>query len=180
MKYFVELAPGQDPIVVDVTELPSGQLSVTCNGAPVDVDVKTIRASRAGAGVLGSQQLSCRINGRVVDLTTEGTAPEFGIVASGKRAYVKATSERLRAAESAKKGGKGGAERLLKSPMPGRVIKIMVDVGMQVAAGQPLMIIEAMKMENDVKAKAAGVVEAVHVKLGDTVEANGKLVSFQP
>jgi hypothetical protein len=54
MKYFVELAPGQDPIVVDVTELPSGQLSVTCNGSPVEVDVKTIRASRAGAGVLAA------------------------------------------------------------------------------------------------------------------------------
>jgi biotin carboxyl carrier protein len=184
MKYAVDFGDG-NPVDVDVTVLPSGKLAVSVGGKPVDVDVATLRMSRPvaktadGARSLGSQLLSLRIDGKVVDLTTEGSPPELGVVAGGKRTYVRVVSERQRAAESARRSGKGGAERTLKSPMPGRVIKVMVEAGATVAAGQALMVVEAMKMENDVKAKAAGVVETLHVKVGDTVEAGAKLVTFQ-
>ncbi len=56
--------------------------------------------------------------------------------------------------------------------MPGLVVKVIAGLGEAVEAGQPVLIIEAMKMENEVKARRSGVVTAVHVKAGDTVEAD--------
>ncbi len=170
MRYYVTLdpSPGAAPVVVDVTELPTGALDVQVAGRKVDVDVVP----------LAGGTLSVRIDGQMVDLTTEGTPPEIGAVASGHRSYVRVESERQRAAEAAKKAKGGGSDRLLKSPMPGRVVKVLVKAGDEVTAGQPLLVVEAMKMENELKAKSNATVAAVHVEAGATVEANAKLVTF--
>ena len=56
--------------------------------------------------------------------------------------------------------------------MPGKVVKLLAAVGETVEQGQPLIIIEAMKMENEVKAGRSGVVEAIHVEPGQSVEAD--------
>jgi len=167
MRYYVTLDPdpGAKPIVVDVKELPSGALEVTVDDRPVDVDVVPVGG-----------QLSVRIDGRVVDLTTEGTPPEIGAIASGHRSYVRVESERQRAADAARKGKGGGSEKVIKSPMPGRVVKVLVQAGADVEAGQPLLVMEAMKMENEIKAKAPGKVQEVLVKAGDAVEGNAKLI----
>src|SRR5437667_1429207 len=141
MRYYVTLdpTPGAAPVVVDVSELPSGALEVRLDGKLVDVDVVA----------LGGGALSVRIDGKVVDLTTEGSPPEIGAVASGHRSYVRVESERQRAAEAAKKGKAGSGDKLIRSPMPGRVVKVLVAKGDAVAVGQPLLVIEAMKMENE-------------------------------
>jgi biotin carboxyl carrier protein len=62
--------------------------------------------------------------------------------------------------------------------MPGRVVKLCVAVGDEVAVGQPLVVVEAMKMENELKAKAAGRVAEIHVAAGTAVEGNAKLVTL--
>ena len=182
MRYFVNLdeapapdAPGspapREPIVVDLTELPSGALDVSVNGKRVAVDMVVI-----GDGP--SRPISVRVAGHMVDLTTEGQPPELGAVASGHRSYVRVESERQRAAAAAKKGGAATNDKLVKSPMPGRVIRLLVASKDEVAQGQTLCVIEAMKMENEVKAKAACTVAEVHVTEGATVEANGKLFTL--
>jgi biotin carboxyl carrier protein len=114
----------------------------------------------------------------MVDLTTEGQPPEIGAIASGHRSYVRVESERQRAAAAAKKVGGGASDKIVKSPMPGRVIRLLVAAKDEIVAGQTLCVIEAMKMENEVKAKAAGSVADVHVVEGATVEANGKLFTL--
>src|SRR5260370_13232528 len=58
----------------------------------------------------------------------------------------------------------------LTAPMPGRVTQLMVEVGDDVRRGEPLMIIEAMKMEHTVTAPADGIVEAVRCAVGELVE----------
>ena len=63
----------------------------------------------------------------------------------------------------------------LFTQMPGKVVKIMAKVGDQVTKGQTLLILEAMKMENEIKCGIDGVVKAIHVKEGDTLE-NGILM----
>jgi glutaconyl-CoA/methylmalonyl-CoA decarboxylase subunit gamma len=183
MRYFVNLdAPettpettpetaDDGPIVVDITELPSGALDVSVGGRRVAVDVVSLGPGSARA-------LSVRVAGRMVDLTTEGAPPELGAIASGHRSYVRVESERQRAAAAAKKGGAAANDKLVKSPMPGRVIRMLVAVKDEVAAGQTLCVIEAMKMENEVKAKAACVVTEIHVVEGATVEANGRLLTL--
>ena len=169
MRYFVNLdaTPGSEPIVVDVLELPSGALDVSVDGKRVAVDVVSVGGT-----------LSVRVAGRMVDLTTEGQPPEIGAVASGHRSYVRVESERQRAAAAAKKGVAGTSDKVVKSPMPGRVIRLLVAAKDEVAQGQTLCVIEAMKMENEVKAKAACTVGEVHVAEGATVEANAKLFTL--
>jgi biotin carboxyl carrier protein len=170
MRYYVDLADknsatGTQSRQVDVEVLPSGALAVTLDGRKVDVDVVAI-----------GEQLSIRIDGHVVDLTTEGQMPEIGAVIPGHRSYVRVESDRLRAALAAKKSGGGAASGLLKSPMPGRVVKILVEKGQSVKVGQPLIVVEAMKMENELKAKLEGTITELFVVTGATVEANAKLL----
>jgi acetyl-CoA carboxylase biotin carboxylase subunit len=64
------------------------------------------------------------------------------------------------------------------APMPGQVLKILVEVGQHVSTGDALVILEAMKMEQTLRASADGVVEAVHVKQGDVVAPGDRLVEI--
>ena len=65
------------------------------------------------------------------------------------------------------------------APMPGTILDIKVKVGDEVSEGQVLLILEAMKMENDIPATAAGKVAAINVNKGDTVNSNDVLVVIQ-
>jgi biotin carboxyl carrier protein len=168
VRYYVKLAASAaDPIVVDIHDLPSGALSVTVDGRKVDADVVPL-----------GEQLSIRVDGRVVDLTTEGAGPAVGIIGRGYRTYVEVESERQRAASSVKKAGGGSSENLVRAPMPGRIVKVLVTKGDAVTAGQPLVVMEAMKMENEIRAKAAATIAVVHVAAGATVEGGAKLVTL--
>ena len=66
----------------------------------------------------------------------------------------------------------------VKAPMPGLIVAIKVDVGQQVHKGDVLLVLEAMKMENAIKATGDGVVKRVTVSTGDKVEKNHILVEF--
>ena len=127
---------------------------------------------------VASDPLSVRVDGHMVELTTEGQPPELGAIASGHRSYVRVESERQRAASAAKKGAGASSEKHVKSPMPGRVIRLLVAKNDEVTPGQTLCVIEAMKMENEVKAKIACTIFEVHVVEGATVEANAKLITL--
>jgi biotin carboxyl carrier protein len=169
VRYYVTLDPdpAAAPLPIDVVERPSGALEVRVGDRKVDVDVVALRGP-----------LSVRVDGRVVDLTVEGAPPEIGAVASGHRSYVRVESERMRSAEQARKAKTGQQEKVIKSPMPGRVVKILVAQGDQVEAGQAICVVEAMKMENEIRAKVACTIASVHVTAGEAVEGNAKLVSL--
>lgn len=66
----------------------------------------------------------------------------------------------------------------MTAPMPGKILKLLVSVGDKVVENQPLMILEAMKMENEVVAAAAGTVSSVHVAAGGTVNAGDALITI--
>lgn len=76
--------------------------------------------------------------------------------------------------------GGAGAGGAVKAPMPGRVVKALVAEGDSVEAGQPVIIVEAMKMENEVAASGAGIVRRIAVSSGDTVDAGAVLVEIEP
>ena len=73
-------------------------------------------------------------------------------------------------------GRSGTALRTIVAPMPGRIVKVLVTPDEAVAAGQPLVVVEAMKMENELRAPRAGTVAEVRVAEGASVEANTVLV----
>jgi biotin carboxyl carrier protein len=70
------------------------------------------------------------------------------------------------------------AETELHAPMPGMVLKVVVTPGQRVTKGQPLVVIEAMKMENIIKAKADAIVSVVHAIAGKSVEKGDTLLGF--
>ena len=66
----------------------------------------------------------------------------------------------------------------MPSPMPGNILRILVNVGDTVTENQPLMILEAMKMENEIVAPKAGVVAGIHVKEGQVVNPGDALITI--
>jgi len=76
-------------------------------------------------------------------------------------------------------GGAAGSGRVV-APMPGKVIAVLVAPGDRVTAGDPVAVIEAMKMETTLAAEVGGEVAAVHVQVGATVDADVLLVEITP
>jgi len=70
-------------------------------------------------------------------------------------------------------------EQRITAPMPGRVVRILVKAGDEVAAKQPLVVVEAMKMENEVRADRDGTVAEIHTRDGMSVEAGALLMIIQ-
>lgn len=66
----------------------------------------------------------------------------------------------------------------LKAPMPGKVISIAVKAGSQVEIGDPILVLEAMKMENVIKSPTNGVISSVDAQIGGTVEKNQVMITF--
>lgn len=83
---------------------------------------------------------------------------------------------RLTAARRPRSGAAGDGDRELRASMPGKVVAVAVREGDTVARGQHLLVIEAMKMENDVLAPRAGVVEKLRIRPGQAVES-GELLA---
>jgi len=73
-------------------------------------------------------------------------------------------------------GNEGGA--VIKSQMPGRVIRVLVEPGQAVKKGSPLLVLEAMKMENEIRSPREGTVKRLAVHEGDLVEARALLVEL--
>jgi biotin carboxyl carrier protein len=166
MRYFVTLPFGRE-IAVDVTIHPSGRTEVSVDGKAIEVDCIDHRNTA-----------SMRIDGRVMDLWIEGAPPEVGIVVGAQRFYAKVESERMRARAAALGTRSSTGPGLVTSPMPGRVLKILVAEGDEVAVGAPLVVVEAMKMENELAAGKAGKVLRVFVAPGATVEGGAKLIEI--
>lgn len=76
--------------------------------------------------------------------------------------------------------GGGPSEEVATAPMPGAVIAVAVSAGDAVAQGQRLLVIESMKMQNEIVAARDGVVERVHVEVGETFDRGAPLVALAP
>ena len=74
----------------------------------------------------------------------------------------------------------GGAADTAEAPMPGTVVRVHVNVGDTVTRGQPLVVIESMKMETAIVAWRDGTVAEIHKPLGTTFDRKAALVSLQP
>jgi biotin carboxyl carrier protein len=121
----------------------------------------------------GGQRPLVLVDGRVVELFRE---PDGSLRFSGSRAAVRV--EQATAARARRVAHAETASLNLRSPMPGRVVKVLVVPGDSVAAGAPLLVIEAMKMENELAAPRAGNVTRVLVAAGDAVERDALLIEI--
>lgn len=113
----------------------------------------------------------------MVDVVGEGT--HYTVYTRGSFREIPLFNDESLLHESLKGGGALGASDSLKAGMPGKIVDIMVEAGQTVEAGQPLLIMEAMKMENEMRAGSACKIKEVHVKQGENVETNTMLISFE-
>ena len=109
-----------------------------------------------------------------------GEPAEWTIHLDGTRHELDVVDERTRAirAMTAKTAGPRGP-RPVRAPMPGLVVRMLVTAGERVSAGQGVAIVEAMKMENELKADAEGVVARILVAAGQAVEKGAVMIEFE-
>ena len=112
-------------------------------------------------------------------MVDERGAHGFDVLVAGRLFHLEAEDERSqRLAQSAKLVAEG--PQTVTAEMPGKVIKVEVAVGDAVQEGQGLVIIEAMKMENEIASPIEGRVSEVNVSAGDTVETGAPLFTVEP
>ena len=132
--------------------------------APAAVDGEPARVRR---------DLDVEVNGKrfSVKAWVPDIAPMMvGIAAGG------ATGGASKPKRAASTGAVGGGSGAVTVPMQGTVVKVLVEVGQAVAVGESVIVLEAMKMENNIAAEKAGTVKEVKVKAGDTVGAGDVVV----
>jgi biotin carboxyl carrier protein len=146
----------------------------------VQVDGETVSA--ALLEVPDSPIRVLRLGNRVYELVPERgeRRGSYTIALAGHRVSAEALDERTRAVRAIKRvsAAPPGPEAL-KAPMPGLVSRVLVSQGDAVGAGDGLIVIEAMKMENELRAKSAGRVRSVRVTPGTAVEKGAVLIELE-
>ena len=156
MKYFVTM--GGRTREVDLEER-LGELRITVDGVPLDLSYEEVDR-------FGQVVLLCEGNSFAVSI--EGDENRVGVTLAGYHYAMEIEDER----EAGKSGG------IVVATMPGVVVEILVAPGEEVEAGAPLLILEAMKMQNEIDAPSGGVVKSVHVTAGQAVSSGERLVTL--
>ena len=113
------------------------------------------------------------------NITVNGTAYDVHVEELAAGAAPTAVPAAAPAAAPAPAAPAAAAEgTAVESPMPGTILNVNVNAGATVKTGDVLVVLEAMKMENEIKAAADGTVTAVHVRKGDSVESGTPLVTI--
>lgn len=113
----------------------------------------------------------------LIDVISQDT--EYTVFTRNSFRAIKVFNDEMLLHESLKKGGGFGGDQELKSGMPGKIIEIFVKEGDIVKANKPLLIMEAMKMENEMRATRDVKIKEVRVKQGDSVESGAVLIKFE-
>jgi acetyl/propionyl-CoA carboxylase alpha subunit len=163
MKYAATV--GTRTAVVEVTQ-DAGRYRVTLDDQVWDVDAR-----------LTAQGISSLIIDGVSHVADVDDDTGVCIVEVGGETYSIRVEEQTRYIIRTRGGAAGaGGGQTLEAPLPGKITHVAVQVGDAVVAGQALIVIEAMKMENELKAVAAGTVRDVRVAAGQAVNAGDVLV----
>jgi biotin carboxyl carrier protein len=163
---------------------------VSVNGRAFEV---TVDGSTARMGDLVAEAHVTDVEGTSLRVVTVGervhrvlarrgvSTGRYTLHLGGFRFDVEALDERTRAIRqlSGSPATAPGAASLV-APMPGLVVRVLVQPGDRVQAGQGLVVIEAMKMENELRASGAGIVRSVPVSPGSAVEKGAILIEFDP
>jgi biotin carboxyl carrier protein len=128
--------------------------------------------------LIGADAHSCRVreigirpaDGGVLEIALGGTSYRLTVAAEGKPA----TGRRVEAASNAREG-----RQTVVATMPGRIVRVLVSPGDRVSSGQPVVVVEAMKMENEMRSPKEGVVREIRAEEGAAIEAGAVLVIIE-
>lgn len=172
-EYSAKVGDVERQLVVEPTD--DGRWRVVLDGVERIVD-----ARRTEGG-----PWSILVDGRVAVVDVEPNKDgDLVVELGGATATVKLVDPRRRRLEQArevarKARGAGDGPEDVRAPMPGKVVKVMVKPGDRVTAGQGLVVIEAMKMENEIRAARDAGVKAVHVAEGQPIEGQQPVVTLE-
>jgi biotin carboxyl carrier protein len=168
MTFEVEVAGRVRTVAVE----PAGgtRFRVTVDGQPRVVDV--VRLGEFGLSLIvdGDEGIS-----REAQIVPAGPSGESLVWLDGRVATASVDGRRARRGRGDAAGRTLGAQPVV-APMPGRVVRILVSPGDEIAARQALVVVEAMKMENELRSPKAGRVREVAVAVGASVEAGRVLI----
>jgi pyruvate carboxylase subunit B len=162
-----------------VVDIDGERLTVELTGDEVRIGDEVLSAHLVD--VEGTPVSLLTIGDRVYRLVARrgGARGEYTLSLEGRRFAVEALDERTRAIRDLSAAAQAAAGPApLVAPMPGLVVRIAVQVGDAVVAGQGLVVMEAMKMENELRAPAAGTVSVIHAVPGTAVEKGTLLVEL--
>lgn len=125
------------------------------------------------------QYISFLFGGKSYLVDVIGQDTEYTVFTRNSFRTIKVFNDEMLLHESLKKGGGFGGDQELKSGMPGKIIEIFAKEGDIVKANKPLLIMEAMKMENEMRATRDVKIKEVKVKQGDSVESGAVLIRFE-
>ncbi|MGE5247785.1 MAG: biotin/lipoyl-containing protein [Verrucomicrobiota bacterium] len=157
---------GERDVRIRVEQLGGSNYQVTIDGVEHVVDAQRI-AGNLWSVLSGNASFEVDVTMAPADeyeVLIRGDCHKFTLMNEQRRAMIRA-------------GGKGAVGKaMVTSPMPGKVVKLLVEEGEEVSVGQGVVVVEAMKMENELKAAVAGKVKEIFVGEGEIVEAGAKLL----
>jgi biotin carboxyl carrier protein len=161
---------GKEPRKVDLQEIDEGQYTVGIDDRTLQVDA--VRSGRTVWSVIE--------NGRQFEVSVDERGPRgFDVMVHGRLFHLEAVDERSRLlAETSKLAASG--PQSVEAEMPGKVVLLKAAVGDAVVEGQGVVVVEAMKMENEIDSPIDGVVAELPVTAGDTVETGDLLFVVEP
>lgn len=164
MKYYSRV--GQNEYEIEIID---GKVLI--DGEVVEVDLR-----QSGAPEL----YSLLYNGRSFEILIEAERFNYGVTLRGERFEVQVEDERTRRLNMGRKMvAVPEGELAVSAPIPGLVVKVLVEVGQSVVDEQPLVLLEAMKMENEIRAMRSGVVKTIVCVPGQRVEQNAVLIVLE-
>jgi acetyl-CoA/propionyl-CoA carboxylase biotin carboxyl carrier protein len=169
MKRELIATAGGREIEISVEPGDEGRWRVVIDGAARQVDARQVRPGT----------WSLIIDGRayLVDLDRRKTSTALSARLAETVAVIE-DARRKRLAKAAHRDGLASAGEELRAPIAGKVVKLLVEVGAQVPAGHGVIVLEAMKMENELVAERGGTVTAIHKQAGQSVDTGDLLVTL--
>ena len=167
-KYFAKnLAHKETPAAeVELESLGGGRYAVTLEGRTFEVE----------SLVLPNGAVSMIVEGKSFSVEFDEKGDEVSVLLRGQLTRFDVADERKLRMREATAGFTVEGKQTVTAPMPGKIVKIFVKVGDAVTEGQGLVVVEAMKMENELKSPKAGKVTEIITKEGATVENGAPLV----
>lgn len=155
-------------------------LEVTHSGDSTEVSLGDATMSADLVRIAGSPVYSLVLDGRSYEVSAHRRNGHFELAIRGENYDASVMDERaMRIAEATGDTGEQLSGETMTAPMPGIVVGITVEVGSQVEAGQGVVTLEAMKMENELKCGVDGVVKEIKVEVGQGVSQGEPLVVIE-